>query len=94
MPTRGHNHGEYSPEKESELRVVLTAIVLFRKNFAKLEISTVELRETLAELPRSTEALNRSKRKTISVLDRFVEEYKTAQRLATEAERILKGFFD
>lgn len=85
---------EAMPDKNSQVQALLSATVLFRKTFAGAESTIQGLRESLAELPRLTSALNRSKRKTVSVLARIVQEYKTAQRLAIEAEQLLKGLLD
>lgn len=78
-------------EEKSQLQALLSATVQSCKTLAETEVSTQQLREALAELPRMTTTLNRSKRRTVSVLDRLLEEYRTAQRLATEAEQLLKG---
>ena len=58
----------------------------FRKTMSTVEGQLTEFRAAVAALPRMTAVLNRSKRNMTRVIDRLIDEFRNAQRMAEETE--------
>jgi hypothetical protein len=75
-------------------REALTAIVELQGTLETSRDFQVSFRESIASLPRMTSVLNRSKRRALTAVDRFIAEFDGAQTLLAEAEKTVREFID
>ena len=69
-----------------EVRENIDSIRQFRETMTSVGMQLTEFRESVSSLPRLTTVLNRSKRRMAQVIQRIIDEFRGAQRMAEEAE--------
>jgi hypothetical protein len=85
---------EFSPGDEKGIEQFLEMVQGFKATIVYSLEGTESFKTTIASLPRITTEFNRSKRKTILVLDNLIEEMTKAVNLISELEKELQRLTD
>lgn len=76
-------------ERQEEVERAKSAILQFKTVVASNQSTNAAFRQSIADLPRATSALNRAKKRGVAILDRMQEELSTALNLIIEIERVI-----
>jgi hypothetical protein len=74
-----------------EAQQSLDGITTLHATLSEIEAPITTFQSAVSTLPRMTSELNRSKRKVVDVLQRFIDELHKAQNLTREAEAVVKA---
>lgn len=77
-----------------EAQQVLDGITTLHTTLCEIEAPMAALQSAVSTLPRMTLELNRSKRRVVDVLQRFIDQLHKAQNLTREAEAVVKAVVD
>lgn len=72
----------------------LAAIRNLRESLRSGKDSQDTFRQSIVDLPRMTSVLNKSKRRAVSAMDRFIAEFETGIKLLDEVEKTVVDFID
>lgn len=85
---------ETSDSEVSQLHENLDSVKKLNSSIFQTIPHIKDFRDTIDNLPRITSDINKAKRKTVNILDNYLDEFDTGLRLTSEAEQIIQGLIN